>query len=140
MDTQIIVDRLRAQLTGWVQIAGAADLEAATTGLVRPPAAFVLPLEEQGSANRLMNRQVQRVTCRFGVVIVIANLVDPSGAAANRDLVARRLAVRSALLGWAPVVDEGLPVEFSSGRILRFEDQRLWWTDEFIVDTYYRSA
>lgn len=133
MDVTPIITRLRGQLAGagFVTIAGAADLDAAIEGAPSTPAAYVLPLAEQGEAPDLAGRHHQRLVQAFGVVLVVSNLRDATGAAAAAELAARRQAVRLALLGWAPDASNGEPVAFSAGRLLQFRDARLWWTDEF---------
>lgn len=140
MDTAAIIARLKAQLTGWVAIGGAADVDQAIETAPATPAAYVVPLAESGAPPDLIGIYRQDLVQAFGVVIVVANLRDATGAAAAADLQARRLAVLAALLGWAPDAATGYPVVFTSGRLLQFRDARLWWTDEFEVSSEYRSA
>lgn len=140
MDVSPIIARLKAQLTGFVLIAGAGELDAAIETIPAVPAAFVMPLSELADAPDLVGVHHQRVTQEFAVVLVVSNLRDAAGAAAATELQTRRLAVRAALVGWVPDALTGETVAFTSGRVLRFADQRLWWTDEFRVMTDYRSA
>lgn len=141
MDVTPVIARLKAQLTGFVSIGGAADLDAAIEGTPNAPAAYVLPLGE-GAAEPYLGAGVtaQTVTQGFGVVLVAQNLQDARGEAASKALAPMRAQVRQALLGWAPVPAEGQPVRFSAGRLLQFAQGRLWWTDEWLVDTDIRSA
>lgn len=140
MDLSPIITRLRAQLTGFVLIAGAAELDLAIDSTPNPPAAYVLPLAETAQEPDLIGVHHQRLLQDFSVVLVVSNLRDGTGAAATTDLQAKRQAVRSALLGWAPDASNGEMVAFVAGRLLRFENQRLWWADEFRVMGDYRSA
>lgn len=140
MDVTPIITRLRAQLAGWVLVAGAGDLDAAIDGLPATPAAYVLPLGEQADAPDLAGQHHQRVAQEFAVVMVVSNLQDATGAAAAAELATRRLTVRAALLGWASDATSGEVVAFTAGRLLRFENRRLWWTDEFRVMADYRNA
>ena len=140
MDVSPIITRLKAQLTGFVVIAGSADLSAATDTAPATPAAYVLPLAETGVDPDLAGVYHQRLVQEFAVVLVVANLRDATGAAAAVDLQARRLQVRSALLGWVLDASNGEMVAFTAGRLLEFKDARLWWTDEFRLMTDYRSA
>ena len=140
MDVSPIIARLQAQATGFVVIAGAADLDAAIDSSPTPPAAYVIPLAEQATASDITPVVSQRVVSAFGIVIVVANVRDVAGAAAAADLVSRRAAVRTALLGWVPDAATGEPIEFGAGRLLQFRDARLWWTDEYRLITYVRSA
>jgi hypothetical protein len=139
MDLDLIITRLKATLTGFKAIGGAADLDAAIGGAVAVPAAFVIPLADSASPNGMIGFHEQLITQAFGVVLVAANRRDTTGAAALTDLNALRRQVRDALAGWAPT-PEGEPVEIVGGRMLQLDgDGRLWWIDEFSLQTYYRS-
>lgn len=140
MDVTPIIDRLKTQLTGFVLIAGAADLDIAIDATPNAPAAHVMPLAETAEAPDLAGLHHQRVLQEFGVVVMVANLQDATGSAAAVELHARRLAVRAALVGWVPDPASGETVAFTGGRLLQFFNQRLWWMDQFRVLTDYRSA
>lgn len=142
MDVAPIIARLKAQMpTGWVTIAGAAELNAAIDAVAPGvPAAYVVPLAEVAAAPDLAGIHEQRIERAFGVVMVVANQQDPRGDAAATQLETKRLAVRAALLGWAPDSSNGETVFFTSGRLAQFAQGRLWWADEFGVFTTYRSS
>lgn len=142
MDVLPIITRLQAQLAGqgFVAIAGSGSLDAAIDTLAATPAAYVQPLAETATEPDLAGTTHQRIAQDFAVVLVVSNLQDAAAAAAAAELHTRRLAVRTALLGWVPVPAQGEAVAFTGGRVLKFENQRLWWTDEFRVMTDYRSA
>lgn len=135
MDTSAVIARLAAQLSGFVVVAGAADLDAAIETAPAAPAAYVLPLAESAAESDLATLVHQRLVQEFAVVIVVANLRDARGAAAAAELTARRAAVRAALLGWVMDAATGEPVTFVTGRLLQFRDARLWWSDEYRVMT-----
>ena len=139
MDVTPIITRLQAQLSGFVAIAGAADMDAAIEAAPATPAAYVVPLAETADDPDLAGAHHQRVLQEFGVVLVVANLRDATGRAAAVDLATRRLALRTALLGWAPDASNGEVVAFTSGALLQFRDARLWWRDVFRVMTDFRS-
>lgn len=137
MDLTPVIARLRTTLTGIKSIGGAAELEAAAAIAPAPPAAFVLPLAERASESGLTGTHWQEITQTFGVVLVVANRRDATGAASLTDLAGLRLQLRSALMGWVPAPAEGRPVCYLGGRLLRWDDGRLWWTDEWSVVTSY---
>jgi len=140
VDVTPVIARLAQQAAGFVVVAGAADLDAAIETAPATPAAYVLPLAESAAASDLTPVVAQRVVMSFGVVLVVANLRDARGAAAAAALERHRAAVRQALLGWVPDAATGEPVEYAGGRLLQFRDQRLWWSDEYRVVGYLRSA
>lgn len=133
MDVTPIVNRLRERLTDFADVGGAAELDAAIAALPAVPVAFAFPLAEGGEAPQWAGQPSQRVTQTFGVVLVVQNLADPAGGAAQSDLAEKRRQVRAALRGWEPVEGSGDACQFVSGRLLRFEAGRLWWVDEFMV-------
>lgn len=140
MDLSPVIARLKAQLSGLKSIGGAADLDAAIDGVVAMPACFVLPLAESGKEMDLLSQTAQSIRQTFGVVHVLGNRRDATGAAALVDLAGLRTPLRAALVGWVPDASNGEAVYFTGGRLLRLDgDGRLWWIDEFEVKTYYWS-
>ena len=140
MNLSPVVARLKAQLTGLKVIGASADLVAARDGVVAMPAAFVLPLAEQGADMGMLSSTGERVIQAFAVVHVLNNERDAQGDSALGDLAPLRLNLRAALVGWVPDASNGEAVTFTSGRILEMDSNgRLWWTDEFQVTTYYWS-
>lgn len=137
MDVTPIIDRLREQCPPplFKAVGGAIELDAAIQSAPATPCAWVMPLAEKADAPHLASYQAQLVTQDISVVICLTNRRDATGAAAAQDLKSLRLAVRAALLGWAPDGETGDPLAFTGGRLLRFDDGRLWWADEFRVMT-----
>lgn len=141
MDVQPVIEHLRRSLKGLRSVGGAAEFDAAVDGAVAPPCAFVLPLQETATPNGMLGVHEQRLTLAFGVVHVVMNRRDARGEAAMSELAPHRKALKAALLGWCPDPAQGLPVNFVSGRLLRLDnDHRLWWTDEFVFDSYERNG
>lgn len=140
MDLTPIIDRLKALLTGFKAIGGAADLDAAIEGAVTTPSAFVIPLANSAEPSQMLSTHEQRLTEAFAVILVVDNKRDITGAASLQSLEPLRMQVRAALAGWVPMPADGEAVQIAGGRLLRMTDGRLWWSDEFNVLTYYRSA
>lgn len=140
MDLDPIIARLAGQLTGFKVVGGAADLDAILRGPVPTPSAYVIPMTEAAPPNELIGAFEQAVTVNFGVLLAFANRRDASGAAAVSGLKALRDQIAAALLGWVPDAANGEPVNFTGGRLLRFDEGLLWWADEFRVKTYRGRA
>lgn len=140
MDLNPVIARLRLQMTGLKAVGGSADLAAAVELAPATPALYVVPLAERADPGTLVNVARQCVHQTFGVILVVSNRRDATGAASLTDLEGLRLQLRTALLGWVPVPAEGWPCEFSAGRLLRWDDGRLWWSDEWSVDTWWTGA
>lgn len=141
MDLDLVILRLKAQLTGLRSIGGSADLDAAMRGTVVAPCAFVVPLAEKGQELESTGPTQQKLFSLFGVIQVVENRRDNTGAAALLDLKALRKQVFAALVGWVPDAGAGEPVIFVSGELVQAEgDGRLWWSDEFQLSSFYRSA
>lgn len=140
MDVQPVIEHLRRSLKGLRSVGGAAEFDAAGDGTVTPPCAFVLPLQETAAPNGMLGVHDQRLALAFGVVTVVMNRRDARGEAAMGELAPHRRALKAALMGWCPDPAQGLPVNFVSGRLLRLDtDHRLWWTDEFVYESYERK-
>lgn len=137
---QAIIDRLNEVVPEFKgRAAGAAQLVAALAGPVTPPSAFVMLVGEGSSRNEYATGAfAQRVVARFGVVLVVRNVSDVRGAAAVLDLEGLRTAVMGALLNWQPSAAHD-PVEHVTGRLDNYDDQTLWWIDEFST-IFYRST
>ena len=141
MDLQFVIDRLKAQLSGVRQLGGAADLDTALNGSVSVPAVFVMPQAEKAAVTPMSTGVVrQTFALNWGVILVVSNRRDASGAAALTDLASLRQALRLALVGWVPDASTGEPVYATGGQLLRLDDEsRLWWVDSFELKTYFRS-
>lgn len=137
MDVTPIIDRLREQCPPplFKSVGGAIELDAAVQSAPATPCAWVMPLAEKAETPHLASVQTQLVMQDISVVICVTNRRDATGAAASQDLKTLRQAVRAALMGWAPDGETGDPLAFTSGRLLRFDEGRLWWADEFRVMT-----
>lgn len=140
MTPAALIARLKAELTGVRSVGGAADLDAAMEATVATPAVYVITLAETAGASPYVAGTVQRITQQFGVLSVVNNRRDGAGQAAMDDLTTLRTAIRAALLGWVPDEATASAVQFSGGRLMRFEEGRLWWVDQFQVETYYRAT
>lgn len=140
MDTTLILGRLKARLVGLREIESAAGLDAAMRGNRVAPAVYVIPLAERGTLIEDTG-PVSQVEDRVFGVIQVVNTLDPLGAPGVVDLAAMREQVKAALIGWVPVAETGEPVVFLGGELVEFSGNgQLWWSDEFTLRNYYRSA
>jgi len=138
MNLSPVIARLKVQLTGLRAVGGSADMALALRGTVVAPAAFVMPLVEQGIELPSTGPTRQRLSSLFGVVLVVENMRDATGAAALIDLETVRLQLKRALVGWVPDDSTHEPVTFLRGQLVQCEgDGRLWWSDEFLLTSYY---
>ena len=137
---QDVIARLKAQVTGMREIDGASSLDAAMRGAVSCPSAYAIPLTETGRELAHTGPVDQLITVLFGVLIVLDTARTAQGLDVLIELEAKRRQVRQALVGWVPDDDTGEPVTFAGGELVQFQgDGRLWWSDEFVLTTYYRS-
>lgn len=132
--------RVKDQLPGLRQVGTSADVVSAMAGAVTAPAAFVVPMGEDGRDIGLLSTTSQAVAQSFGVLHVVSNRRDAKVGAALDDLEALRAALKAALIGWVPDAATGEPVSFTSGKLLKFDDEgRLWWMDEFNLNSYWSA-
>ncbi len=140
MDLDTVVARLGANLGNLKSVGAAVDMNAAMEGTVPLPCSFVLPLSESSSDEDLMSRVRQKTLQGFGVITVVSNKRDSKGAAALNDLKTLRVALKNNLVGWVPDATNGEPVHHRNGRLLSLDgNSRLWWIDEFDVNTYWSN-
>ena len=140
MDLSPILARLKIKLTGFKKVGSSADLDAIGNGVVPVPSCYLIPRSESAEDSELIGGFEQTQVVGFSVILVAANLTDPTGAAALAGLEALRNKIKGALLAWAPEPEIGEPIRFSSGELIKFENSRLWWADEFRVTTYLRMT
>ena len=133
MDLTPILVQLRSQVPSGTfrQIGGAIELDAAIQAAPVTPCVYVMPLADQPDDPFLASATDQFVRRTFSAVICVSNRADATGGTADTELQGKRQAVRAALLGWTPEADPGDPISYRGGRLLRFEDGRLWWADEY---------
>ncbi|MBU1352098.1 MAG: hypothetical protein KKB95_09420 [Gammaproteobacteria bacterium] len=137
---QDALTRLKAQVTGMREIDGASSLDAAMRGAVATPSLYLIPLTETGRELPHTGPVDQLITVLFGVLFVLDTARSGQGMDVLIELEAKRRQVRHALVGWVPEEETGEPVTFAGGELVQFQgDGRLWWSDEFLLTTYYRS-
>src|SRR5487761_2207578 len=120
------------------RVLGTVDFASAQQEISGLPVAYVMPLSDAASPNRMLSGAVeQRVTERFGVILAVNNVRDMRGAAANEDLESLRVSVIAALLGWQPAPGYD-PIEYGGGRILTLANTVLWWQLEFVTAYFER--
>jgi len=139
LDVTPWITRLKDEATLLKQrVDGAAGLPTVKTA-VRTPAAWVIPSAERAAENQLVGGHSQRVTETVEVITAVRNVKDKRGATAQGEMVPVRRAIKQALVNWSPSADHD-PVEFVSGRLLKFGDGVLWWVDRFQTAYYERRA
>lgn len=120
-------------------VAGAAEFQkAAESNPTATPAAYVLPMDETPSANQFSGDDIQLIRTSAAVVLVVRNVADARGAAVQADLATLRDAVKTSLLGWAPVAGYDT---LSRGRstLMAFRDSHMWWQDTYLSSFYERK-
>lgn len=138
MDLTPVLDRLKAELTGFKKIGGAADLASLGTGLVSTPAAFLFPAEEGAGDMEFAGDSISRISVNFSVVLAVSNKASVQGEASLGGLESFRNQVKAALHGWLPAASHD-PVGFAGGRLLSFDDAVLYWMDDFKTAYFIRS-
>ncbi|MBF0155144.1 MAG: hypothetical protein HQM03_22060 [Magnetococcales bacterium] len=121
----IIEERIRTQIPGLRQVAGAAGLGTIGTGRVIPPAAFVV--EAANTAGEAIEGS-QQVTESIAVVVVVDNRRDPRGADASDTCRQWRDQVSAALLGWRPSPAHD-PITYIRGSLVALTETTLSWQE-----------
>lgn len=131
-----IKDRLVARCGGsFAMIGDAIELAVVNERPLASPAVFVVPLREVSADNSRMTGVMQRSEIDVGVVIIVDNISDTTGAAAGRDLEVLKKAVRAALIGWQPASAEDV-ITHVSGELTGSREGTVWWEEVFATATY----
>ncbi len=134
------IGRLKAQVTGMREIDGASSLEAAMRGAVATPSLYLIPLTETGRELAHTGPLDQQIAVLFAVLFALDTARSAQGMDVLVELHTHRSQLRAALVGWVPDDETGEPVTFVGGELVQFQgDGRLWWSDEFVLTTFYRS-
>lgn len=135
-----IVQRLRDTVPALKHIGKAVEFAAAVeTNPPATPACFVIGLAETPGGVMTAESCMQRVSATVGLVLVVRNVGDKTGAAASSDMETLRKLVRAQVYGWAPAAGYD-PLERGQGSLLVFRDGHLWWQDLFKTTYYDRSV
>lgn len=132
-------ERIRQMVPAIKLVGGAADFQsAAEANPAVTPACFVIPMEEQPEPNKLGDIIIQRVHAQVGIVLVVRNLTDAKGVAAQADIDALRKQVKDQVFGWQATPDLD-PFERGNSHLLAFRDGHMWWQDLYTTSFYDRS-
>ena len=136
----LTLQRLKDRVTGMREIDGASSLEAAMRGAVATPSLYLIPLTETGRELAHTGPLDQQIAVLFAVLFALDTARSAQGMDVLVELHTHRNQVRAALVGWVPDDETGEPVTFVGGELVQFQgDGRLWWSDEFLLTTFYRS-
>lgn len=122
-------------------VGGAVGYAKAIRGaVVTVPAAWVIPVGVRPQENPFASQVVQHeLVTRVGLVLAVQNVRDPVGGHANEALQDLRDAVFAKLLNWSPGTGLG-GFEYAGGALLDFDDQVLFWQDDFVTQSTIRSS
>jgi hypothetical protein len=116
----------------------AAFARAAEANPTATPAAYVIELEEIPGAPPFSGDDIQKIDVAVGVVLVLSSVADTLGGAARIALKPLRIAVKTSLLGWAPLTGYA-PLSRGRSHLLAFRDARMWWQDIYLSSFYERK-
>jgi hypothetical protein len=138
-DAELVIARLRSEVTALKKVAAAVDLAAAKADLKNQrPAAWVIELRNQAGPNQVVSIVAQHSVVTFGVLLCVSNVSDARGEAAQAAAKPFREAILAALLGWEP--DPGYDVcQYFRGQLIELDAPTLWWMDEIVTGLYLRS-
>jgi len=141
VDLSSITARLQERLAALNlrEIEESAGLDAAMAGNLASPAVYVIPLSERGRPLDHTGTVDEWETRVFGV-LQVTDTTGPMAAPDAATFAALRKAVKQALVGWVPDEDTGEPITFLGGELIQLAgDGRMWWSDEFSFNGYFRS-
>lgn len=114
-------------------VAGSAELDLALKGTLKKDCAFVVPLMDTASPNKIENGIDQTITEGFSVIVAIANDSSDSdrlGLTAYDLLHDVRSELFKSLVGWFIIGSEG-PISYGGGKFVVIRNSYLWWQFDF---------
>lgn len=144
MNIDDIITQLRANCPFFgSRVAGAANYAegiASGTSWMDPPAAYVVPLDDEAGENEALNGLRQELTERIGVVVNWA-AVDRRGQAPVAALAIARAQIFGALLNWKPAgANAARGIAYAGGAMLDFDRARLFYQFDFSLQTLITDA
>jgi len=136
-----IIARLLAEVSAFKLVAGAAGFQRATeNNPPATPAAYVFTVDEAGDTDTdLDDGEGQLVRVTLAIVLVVRNVADATGEAAETDMDALRGQVRAALLGWSIDPEHELLARRQS-TLAGFRDGHMWWQETWTTAYYDEGA
>lgn len=137
-----IIARLLAEVPAFKLVEGVAGFQRATeTNPPATPAAYVFTVDESGvdADVDIDDGEGQLVNVTIAVVLVVRNVADAHGAAAELDMDALRGLVRRALLGWSVDIDHH-PLARRQSALSAFRDGHMWWQETWTTAYYDEGA
>jgi hypothetical protein len=123
--------RIQAEVPGIRLVDAYASLVAAKGVARQTPAAFIYPASETAPLGNGY-QHLQRVRVQFGVLIVVRNVSDAGGAAAQKETEQLSAALRAALCGWVPGSDYD-KVQLTSAGPAELDNGFLYWPETFVT-------
>lgn len=135
---QLMELRLRAQITAFKEVAGAADLSSILTGRVSAPGCYIFTERDKADANNLLNGVSQRIVESMAIVTVVRNVRDARGTDADDENKALRKLVSTALLNWV-ASPEYEPMEYGGGQLISFSNGFHFYKSTYLSASLIRA-
>jgi hypothetical protein len=132
-----IAARLMSLVPELARVAGVSDLAAAKGNVTQLPAAYIMPEPERAKPNKLMGGHSQELIERFTILLLVKNVSDYGGMAAQEEVEALSAKVRAAMLGWQPTPEHS-PVDLVGAGPLDPTNNLLYWPEGFQASTTIR--
>ena len=134
-----IEDQIKAQVTDFREVAGAADLRSVLEGRVSAPACYIFRMRNRAGRNTLDNAVSQRVEEAYAVVVVSQNRRDARGGDSSDANEALCDQVSTALLGWTPDPNAE-PMEYNGGGLATIREGFFYWQEVYKTVRYRRAV
>jgi len=145
MNIDTVINQIKANAPLFAgNVAGAADFAMARDQVwLKPPAAYVVPLDDDGSENRKKTGLYQDVTETVMVMVQLDNSLDRRGQAAASVAVSDvKAALFGAMLNWRPPdLNCAQGFRYARGGLVGDPDRaRLFWQFDFSIDVVVTDA
>jgi len=130
--------KIKSEVTGLREVAGATDLKAILSGRVSAAGCYLYRDKNQATKNTLINKVSQNRFEYIAVVVVTANHAGLKGAENADDNEEFCDAIQAALLGYEPL--DYAPVQYASGELINMANGMLYWQEVYVSSRLIRSV
>ena len=131
-DTNLVIERLKAQVTDLRQVGGAADYAAVQElrGFATP-SAYVIFAGESGGGIGPRGARVQPAVTRFGLALAVTNYRPGAGGQLGDELRKVLGLTRSALIGWVPPTPGATALAWEAGEVMDYDHSTVLYVESY---------
>ncbi len=134
----LVEDRIKATVTAFKEVAGAADIKSILAGRVSYPACYIYRERNQATTNESCNFVSQQRTESVALIVTTRNVQDARGGINSDECEEYCNLIEEQLLGWQPD-NYYSPMTYSEGGLLLLMDGFHYWREVYKTTSTIRG-